>query len=117
MNSRWWIIDTGNPRAAGRGIVEIHSPSVDVIDGNIVNPMSHLDTPRSPHYAAGDGDTPYRKPWSPISRLKMSYRFIITVVSRRRLQCQFLTDAYYLELPGASGSRTHEVVAYACVVE
>ncbi|SQI79037.1 exodeoxyribonuclease X [Salmonella enterica subsp. enterica serovar Infantis] len=50
------IIDTETCGLQG-GIVEI--ASVDVIDGNIVNPMSHLIRPRSPYYAAGDGDTPY----------------------------------------------------------
>lgn len=49
------IIDTETCGLQG-GIVEI--ASVDVIDGNIVNPESP-DTPRSPYYAAGDGDTPY----------------------------------------------------------
>ncbi len=50
------IIDTETCGLQG-GIVEI--ASVDVIDGNIVNPMSHLIRPDRPYYAAGNGDTPY----------------------------------------------------------
>lgn len=49
------IIDTETCGLQG-GIVEI--ASVDVIDGNIVNPMSHLIRPDRP-ITPGDGDTPY----------------------------------------------------------
>ncbi|SUG70724.1 exodeoxyribonuclease X [Salmonella enterica subsp. enterica] len=50
------IIDTETCGLQG-GIVEI--ASVDVIDGNIGQSHESPDTPRSPYYAAGDGDTPY----------------------------------------------------------
>ena len=62
------IIDTETCGLQG-GIVEI--ASVDVIDGKIVNPMSHLvrpDRPISPQAMAIASP----KPWSPINRgLKM----------------------------------------------
>lgn len=49
-----WIIDTETCGLQGE-IVEI--ASVEVIDGNIVNSMSHLI--RLPNYATGNGDTPH----------------------------------------------------------
>ncbi|BBU83335.1 hypothetical protein EIMP300_47350 [Escherichia coli] len=65
------IIDTETCGLQG-GIVEI--ASVDVIDGKIVNPMSHLvrpDRPISPQAMAG-AFIASPKPWSPINRgLKM----------------------------------------------
>ena len=64
------IIDTETCGLQG-GIVEI--ASVDVIDGKIVNPMSHLVRPRSVllvHKRWRFIASP--KPWSPINRgLKM----------------------------------------------
>lgn len=87
------IIDTETCGLQG-GIVEI--ASVDVIDGNIVNPMSHLIRPDRPITPQAWRYTVLPKPWSPISRgLKMSYRFI-TVVSGMSLTMPVSTDVYYL---------------------
>lgn len=87
------IIDTETCGLQG-GIVEI--ASVDVIDGNIVNPMSHLIRPDRPITPQAMAIHRITEPWSPISRgLKMSYRFI-TVVSGMSLTMPVSTDAYYL---------------------
>ncbi|CER75405.1 exodeoxyribonuclease X [Salmonella enterica subsp. enterica serovar Typhi] len=87
------IIDTETCGLQG-GIVEI--ASVDVIDGNIVNPMSHLIRPDRPITPQAMAIHRITEAMSPISRgLKMSYRFI-TVVSGMSLTMPVSTDAYYL---------------------
>lgn len=63
------IIDTETCGLQG-GIVEI--ASVDVIDGKIVNPMSHLVRPDRPIVHKRWRFIASPKPWSPINRgLKM----------------------------------------------
>lgn len=87
------IIDTETCGLQG-GIVEI--ASVDVIDGNIVNPMSHLirpDRPITPQAMAIHRITEAMvadKPW-----IEDVIRFI-TVVSGMSLTMPVSTDAYYL---------------------
>lgn len=59
------IIDTETCGLQG-GIVEI--ASVDVVDGKIVNPMSHLVRPDRPISHRLWQFTALPKPWSPTSR-------------------------------------------------
>lgn len=96
------VIDTETCDLQG-GIVEV--ASVDVINGQIVNPMSHLVRPDRPISPQAWRFTASQNRWWPINHgLKRSYRITTAAHGMSRIT-RVLTAAYCLKCPGNGSAR------------